>query len=238
MRWHVLAISICAVLVVVTLWLIIREIGGRIDRFTGGGGTPAESKRDIAETFREYLTAVRGAKGDQLLVAEVQAVNELAISDQRREFWTGMSLGTSTARIRYPVTYRYYILLSDRWRLALDGGTLWVVRPVIRPLEPAIDTAGIEFTGENGWLRWNKDELKDRLLAELTPHAVVRANANAETARPHADSAITAFIRAWLLAASGAAPRDARVALCDAIPAGLQAVDIRVSAVAQDAPQR
>ncbi len=227
MRWHVLAISICVVLVMVTIWLIVREIGGRVDRFTGGS-TPAESKHDIAETFREYLTTVKGTKGDQLLVAEVQAVNELSISDSRREFWTGLPLGTSSARIRYPVTYRHYILLSDRWRLALDGGTVWVVRPVIRPLEPAIDTAGIEFTSENGWLRWNKDDLKDRLLAELTPHAVVRANANAETARPHADAAITAFVRAWLLATSGAAPRDARVELCDAIPAGLPAVDVIV----------
>jgi len=157
---------------------------------------------------------VRAAKGDQLLVAEVQTSNELTVSDTRREYWTGVSFGTTAASIRYPVTYRYYITLSDRWRLALDGGTVWVQRPVMRPLEPAIDTAGIEFHGENGWLRWNRDELKDKLLAELTPHAVVRARANGEVAQPHANTAVAAFVRAWLLAASGVAPRDARVTIC------------------------
>ena len=124
--------AICAVLALLAIWLIVHEIGSQANRLADRI-LPGEPRREVSETFREYLVAVRAAKGDQLLVAEVQAVNELAVADTRREFWTGMSLGTSEASIRYPVTYRYYIHLSDRWRLAIDGGTAWVVRPVIRP---------------------------------------------------------------------------------------------------------
>lgn len=227
MRWHHVAIAICAVLALGAVWLIAREVGSQANRLADRV-LPAAPQRDVVETFREYLVTVRAAKGDQLLVAEVRAVNEIAISDTRREYWTGVSFGTSNASVRYPVTYRYCINLSDTWRLARDGQTLWLRRPLLRPLEPAVDTAGIEFRGENGWLRWNRDELKDRLIAEITPDAVVRAREHAATARPHADAAITAFVRAWFLAASAAAPRDARVALCDEIPAGLTAVDVRV----------
>ncbi len=223
MKWQHVVIALCVVAALAFVWLIVREGGTQANRLaeTVLGG----DRRSVTDTFREYLASVKAAKGDELLVAEIRAVNEISRSDTRREFWTGLSLGTTTASIRYPVTYRYAIRISDAWRLRVDGRMVMVRRPVLRPLEPAIDTTGIEFQGGNGWLRWNKDEVRDALLKELTPDAAIRAREHAATAAPHADIAVTAFINAWLLAASGAAPGDAVVVLKDEVPDG---VDVRV----------
>jgi hypothetical protein len=223
MRWPHVLIAICLVAALAFVWLIVREGGTQTNRLaeTVLGG----ERNSVTQTFREYLTSVKAAKGDELLVAEMRAVNEITRSDTRREFWTGLSLGTTTASVRYPVTYRYAIRISDPWRLRRDGRLVLVRRPVLRPLEPAIDTSGIEFEAGNGWLRWNKDEVRDALLKDLTPDAAVRAREHAATAAPHADLAVTAFINAWLLAASGTATRDAVVVLKDELPDG---EDIRV----------
>ncbi len=223
MRWPHVILALCVVAALACIWLIVREGGNQANRMaeTVLGG----ERRSVSQTFREYLASVKAARGDELLVAEIRAINEITRSDTRREFWTGLSLGTTTASIRYPVTYRYAIRISDVWRLRVDGRMVQVRRPVLRPLEPAIDTTGIEFQAGNGWLRWNKDELRDDLLKELTPDAAIRAREHAATARPHADIAVTAFINAWLLAATGTEKRDAVVMLQDEVADG---TDIRV----------
>ena len=223
MRWTHVVFAIAVVAALGFVWLIVREGGQQVNALAAQV-LPTE-RRSVVETFREYLASVKAAKGDELLVAEVRAVNEITREDTRREFWTGLSLGTSTVSVRYPVSYRYIIRISDRWRLRVDGNTVVVQRPVIRPLEPAIDTAGIDFQGGNGWLRWNKEEMRDQLLRQLTPDAVVRAAEHRATAAPHADAAITAFIRTWLLAATGNGSQDTVVVLADDVPGG---VDITV----------
>jgi hypothetical protein len=214
---HVI-IAICVVLTALLAWLLVREAGTQgnraLERLLPDG------RRTVAETFREYLVSVSAAGGDELLVSEVKTSVEITLDDTRREFWTGASLGTSSARVSAPVTYRYYIRLSDRWTFALDSGTLWLVRPLVRPqLPPAIDSAGLATWSENGWLRWNREELRERLLRELTPQATARAPQHLDAARPAADAAIAAFARTWLVKATG--NPEARVALCDAVPAGL-----------------
>lgn len=225
MSWLRVAFAAIVVCGLFAVWLIIRETGGQANRLVDRL-LPDHSERSIEQTFREYLVAVRAAKGDQLLVAEVSAVEEISERDTRREFWTGLSLGTSEASIRYPVTCRYYIQLSDTWTLAVDGNSVWVQRPIIRPLEPAIDTRGIDYQGENGWLRWNKDEMRERLLHQLSADAAVRASQHAATAAPHADAAIAAFVRGWLLSASSTLPRAARVAVVPELPIGLTTIII------------
>lgn len=213
------------------IWLIIREAGGQVNRLADRI-LPDHATRSVEQTFREYLIAVRAAKGDQLLVAEVSTIEEISERDTRREFWTGMSLGTSEVSIRYPITCRYYVTISEPWSLAIDGRTVWVLRPVIHPLEPAIDTSGIDYRGENGWLRWNKDEMRDRLLHQLSANAALHAAEHAATAAPHADAAVAAFVRGWLLSTTGQTPRDARVAVVPTMPAGLTAIRVQVAPAA------
>jgi hypothetical protein len=220
MKWLHVVFAFLVVAALACVWLIVREGGRQVN--TLASTVLAGERHSVTDTFREYLASVKATKGDELLVAEVRAVNEVTRSDTRREFWTGLSLGTSTASIRYPVTYRYAIRISDSWRLSVDGRLVTVRRPVLRPLEPAIDTSGIDIQGDNGWLRWNRDELRNDLLKQLTPDAVTRAKEHAATAAPHADIAIAAFIRGWLLVASGAAPRDAIVVLQDEVKDGTE----------------
>ncbi len=223
MKWHHVAIAFAIVAALAFVWLIVRE-GGQQANALVAQVMPTE-RRSITETFREYLASVKAAKGDELVIAEVRSVNEISRQDSRQEYWTGLPLGTSTVSVRYPVTYRYVIRISDRWRLRVDGSVITVQRPVLRALEPAIDTTGIDFQSSNGWLRWNKDDMRSELLRQLTPDAIVRAQEHVATATPHADLAVTGFIRTWLLAASGAGPKDATVVLADDVPGG---IDIRV----------
>ncbi len=198
LRWLVILAALALA------YLSLRECRQIADAVVG----QREPLVEVARRLSDRLVGIRAARGDELLVAEIDSVLEVRQTDTRREFWTGISLGTSEAVVRAPVRYRYQIRLGDGWELLRSGEVLVVVAPPVLPVQPpAIDTAGLELHAANGWARFNAGELRDRVLRDLTGEAAARAGTPAylEAAREPARAAVGRFARDWI------APRGATV---------------------------
>src|ERR1700722_10086368 len=104
----------------------------------------------ITTTFLEDIPVITSTHGNVLELATSSSVETFKREDARNSLWDHVYIGTTTAEIRAPVTFRYHILLSDPWRLAAHGNVCFVSAPAIRPsLPPAIDTSGMEKRAES-----------------------------------------------------------------------------------------
>ncbi len=160
------------------------------------------TKGQITTTFSERNTKVISTKGDILEVAISRSDERFYRSDTKSTFWGRLNLGTTISEITAPVTFRYYIKLSDNWNLTATGRTCVVIAPRIRPsLPPAIHTDMMEKRTEGGWARFNKGEQLDDLERSMTQTLEERA-ADADhiaLTREHARLAVAEFVKNWLL---------------------------------------
>ena len=113
----------------------------------------------------------------------------------------GLNLGTNTAQIRMPVTYRYHLRLDDPWCLKTRGKAVFVQAPEIRPSQPpAIHTDQMHIESKRGWCRMPPDELVDHLHRDLTPTLCQYAQDPRRLAfvRETARASVAEFVRLWL----------------------------------------
>ncbi len=113
----------------------------------------------------------------------------------------GLNLGTNTAQIRMPVTYRYHLRLNDPWCLKTRGKAVFVQAPEIRPSQPpAIHTDQMHIESKRGWCRMPPDELVDHLHRDLTPTLCQYAQDPRRLAfvRETARASVAEFVRLWL----------------------------------------
>ena len=113
----------------------------------------------------------------------------------------GLNLGTNTAQIRMPVTYRYHLRLDDPWCLKTRGKAVFVQAPEIRPSQPpSIHTNQMHIESKRGWCRMPPDELVDHLHRDLTPTLCQYAQDPRRLAfvRETARASVAEFVRLWL----------------------------------------
>jgi hypothetical protein len=114
----------------------------------------------------------------------------------------GVNMGTNTAQIRMPVTYRYHVRLEDPWHLKTSGKALFVQALVIRPSQPpAIHTEQMHVESKRGWCRLPPQELVDQLHHDLTPTLCQYAQDPQRLVfiRETARESVAEFVRLWLL---------------------------------------
>ena len=159
----------------------------------------AAIKQDnVVRTFEEHLESIKADTQGRLLVAEVKSNEDFTETDSSL-------LGTTSSEIRVPVTYDYYVALSEPWSFQINttpGGTVTciVVAPDLKPLPtPAIDTSHMEIKSENGWLRWDKSAVESSLLHALTPKVSARAVQRLPEFFPQAREGVEKFVNNWIL---------------------------------------
>ena len=159
----------------------------------------AAIKQDnVVHTFAEHLESIKADTQGRLLVAEVKSNEDFTETDSSL-------LGTTSSEIRVPVTYDYYVALSEPWDFQINltpGGavTCAVLAPDLKPLPtPAIDTSHMQIKSENGWLRWDKNDVTADLLREITPKASARAFQNLPEFFPQARQGVEKFVNNWIL---------------------------------------
>ena len=157
----------------------------------------AFSAQHITRTFVAALPNL--TRELNLEVATARQVEFFERTDHRSIL--GVSLGTNTARLRLPVTYRYHLRLADPWRLEVQGQHLIVHAPPLRPsLPPAVHTDDLEAHAERGWCRGAPEALLRELHREVTPLISEWAGNEqhlgrvSETARLQ----VAEFVRRWL----------------------------------------
>jgi hypothetical protein len=159
----------------------------------------AAIKQDnVVQTFEEHLESIKADTRGRLLVAEVKSNEDFSDTDSDL-------LGTTSSEIRVPVTYDYYVELSEPWAFQINtspGGavTCAVLAPNLKSLPtPGIDTSHMEIKSENGWLRWDKNDVESNLLHTLTPKASARAVQRLPEFFPQAREGVEKFVKSWIL---------------------------------------
>lgn len=211
LRWPVAAVLATA-LVVALLWRVVSSIeaAGRATRALPGAAAErfAELARglltgDVTERFLSSLPTLVPLAGGRLEVAIAESVETISRSDERRAAWDLIPLGTTTVELRVPVTYRYHVVLDERWSVEVTDGFCRVEAPALRPsLPPAIHTDRIERRAESSWLRFDAAEQLAALETRLTPRLSTLAADPRRLAlvRESSRQTVARFVRAWLLA--------------------------------------
>jgi hypothetical protein len=151
----------------------------------------------ITQTFISALPSL--TRELNLEIARTQQTEILEKSDTRR--FLGLDLGTNSAQIRMPVTYRYHLRLQDPWTLSLKGKAIVVYAPMIRASQPpAIHTDQMSIECKRGWCRLPPYELADQLHHELTPILSRYAEdpRRVQFIREAARQSVAEFVRLWL----------------------------------------
>ena len=156
----------------------------------------------ITTTFIEDIPVITSTHGNVLELATTRSVETFDREDARNSFWDKVYVGTTTAEIRAPVTYRYHILLSDSWRLAARGNVCLVYAPAIRPsLPPAIDTSKMEKRAESGWARFDRQQQLDQLEKDMSGMLERRAKdaPHLNIVREQCRQSVADFVKNWLI---------------------------------------
>lgn len=155
------------------------------------------SAQHITRTFVAALPNL--TRELNLEVATARQVEFFERTDHRSLL--GVSLGTNTARLRLPVTYRYHLRLADPWRLEVQGQHLIVHAPPLRPsLPPAVHTDGLQAHTERGWCRGAPEALLRELHRDVTPLIAEWAGneQHLDRVRDTARLQVAEFVRRWL----------------------------------------
>ena len=155
------------------------------------------SEQCITQTFISALPSL--TRELNLEVATSLQTEMLERSDTRRVL--GINLGTNLAQIRMPVTYRYHIRLQDPWCLRVQGKSVLVQAPLIRPSQPpAIHTDQMRIESRRGWCRSGPYDVVQQLHHDLTPTLCLYAQDPRRLAfvRETARQSVAEFVRLWL----------------------------------------
>ena len=252
LRWPALILAL-ALLGVFGYWLTLRQAAAGARAATDAAGRAADRVQEIAEGFfagdvtENFVSSMpkidRSGEG-KLEVAEVEIVETLTRSDERRMFWDTLSLGTTTVEVQVPVTYRYHVVLDDDWRVEVRGPVALVLAPALRPtLPPAIHTDRMRTRTEESWLRFDGADRLGELHASLTPRLTERAQAagHVDLIREEARRRVAQFVRRWLLDQEFWTDdrfSTVKVVFPDEVPADAPAPDVRLpeETPAADAP--
>lgn len=164
---------------------------------------PISLHKDVKTRFQESLVEVKGNNGDVLEVSICKNIEYFSKSDNLdlTVFGIPVPLGTTKATLRVPVTYRFHVLLSDRWQIRTTPETVTVIAPDIRAsLPPAPDVSQIEIWSSRGWARFNREELKDRVMSMVTRKLIMRARSltRSQLIRDASRKSVESSLKNWI----------------------------------------
>ena len=150
----------------------------------------------VVEVGRTFSTE----KSGPLIVAMREFVLQFPLVNDR-------VFGTTTAEVRVSAKAHYFVPLlgpSASWKIEVtekDGVRVCVIHaPQPRAFTPVnFDTRSIDLKVETGWLRFNREEMRDAAIAEITPRLNAQAQTLAREIRAEARKTVAAFVKTWLL---------------------------------------
>lgn len=165
-------------------------------------------ERNVASAISHSIADIRATKGDILILAEMESLQTIREDDTRlvkvpyADF--NISMGTTMSEVRVPAHFRFFVRLSEPFEVKItEHGDLRRCVVTAPPLEAqtpvTFDSNRMEIRVDAGWLRFNKDEAKEKVIKSITPVLDARAPENARLARDKARTAFAAFVRSWLL---------------------------------------
>jgi hypothetical protein len=194
------AVLIAFITLVVAGLVAVFVVGGAakdlVDKWSGGFLTKVTQVK-----ASNVLIDIGRTHGDVLEVASPLKTMELfSKSDSRFAAWGKVYLGTSTSEIKVPASYRYHIKLSEMKGTKMKDKELVVKVPAIYPSLPvAFDTAGVEKRSEDGWFRFDGEQLLAELEKNITPELERRAQQHLPVIKETARKDIELFVQKWIV---------------------------------------
>jgi hypothetical protein len=180
--------------------------GAQAQKFAAAGGgivkgmenlVAAINEHKVTETFVDFEESQHPDLNNPLIVATDHRTEQF---DDEESSLLG---GTATAELRVPVTYYYYVLLTDPWQVNVQvtpaGVVGEVLAPALHPLDPALDTTNLELKSSNGWANWNGQNLQDNLLKDLTVKLKIKAQEHTANVYASSHEGVEKFVRDWIL---------------------------------------
>ncbi len=204
LRWPLAVVALAVV-----AFLVYRETLERAERTVAATVDTAVAVAkgfltgNVTETFVSSIPEFDDAGSGNLELATYTATETFQRTEEKRILWDHLSLGTTEAEIRVPVTYRYHLRLGDEWHVKVVGSTCVVWAPEIRPsLPPAIHTDGMEKRVESDWLRFDAADRLEELERSVTPtlNRFAGDERHLEMGRGRSRKTVERFVRDWLLA--------------------------------------
>jgi len=196
------------------LVVLVGVIGSIV--FFRRGLIPSPFHTEITRQFIASLPRVSDAGLGRLEVATAEATETFYQENTQWIGWGWASIpsGTTKAFISVPVVYRYHVRLADPWKVETKGQLCVIQAPALRPtLPPAIRTDRIQKWAENGWARWDKQEMLDELEAMITPtiEHYAKSKDHINLAREKARITIAQFGKTFLLREGRWSNNDLRI---------------------------
>ena len=136
-----------------------------------------------------------------LELATCQQTETFTQSDKSTLFWGLLDLGTSTAQVSVPVTYRYCVHLRDAWKLETKGNSVIVHAPALQAaLPPAIHTDQLTTISARGWGRCSPTAMAQELQQQVSPRLTALATdpRRLNLVRHTCRKSVAEFVRLWL----------------------------------------
>jgi len=162
--------------------------------------SPLLKHKSIEQRFIEELMGVKSNAGD---VLEVGILNSAAsLSQEEKIDFTllpGVNIPFNTkVSITVPVTYRFHILLSEKWRIGERGDSILVTAPAIHASQPpAPDMSAAQLYIDASIYPKLTAEAQKRLQELITPNLKLNAAkyANSELVRDSARKSVEKFLQ-------------------------------------------
>lgn len=164
--------------------------------------------RAVNRTIQQSIADIRATRGDVLLLAEIETLETIRESDTKllrvpyTEF--DISVGTTESEVRIPAHYRYFVRLDSPIRAEIEQHGKWrrcvIHAPALEVQTPVgFDSNRMEIRVDAGWLRFNKDESREKVLKSISSVLETRAPQKIPLAQDKARAAFANFVRNWLL---------------------------------------
>lgn len=114
-----------------------------------------------------------------------------------KDLW-GMPLPTIEVNSSFPVTFYYYLDLTEQWDFTVEETRLIVHTPPIRVLEPAIDTSKLIVRSNRSMWRFDEEKVKEQHMQELSKFAKHTAHKNIPNVYDSARLSVVTFIKQWV----------------------------------------
>jgi hypothetical protein len=151
----------------------------------------------VTTTFRGDAQRLRGTT--RLQFAELRQLETFERRDAESVLWGTLALPDVVVEARAPITYSYYVDLDKEWRFRLEGRDVQVLAPRVEWTPPAVDVSALQYEVKAGSVLRDEQVVLDRLRAQLTSLAELRARQHVPLVREAARRRVEAFVETWLV---------------------------------------
>lgn len=162
----------------------------------------------LIESFRqgsvetEFVSFAATTTGTSYLqFATLERVETFRRRDTSSVLWGALALPDVVVEATVPVTYTYYVDLTEDWSFEVAEGLVRVVAPAIHHNRPAIDTGRLHLEPRTTSLLRDEEAALEALRAGLGGLVEERARRHVRDVRETGREQIADFVATWLVGA-------------------------------------